>query len=252
VTGDFKDHFSTRSNGYARYRPTYPDALFDFLASVTSDHSAALDCATGNGQAAVALTRYFTRVFASDASQSQIDAAVSHPRIEYRVARAEQTGLADSSLDLVTAGQAAHWFDEASFMDEARRILKPSGVLAIWCYETCEVSAACDAIIDKLYREIVGEYWPAERVTIEQGYSDIEMPGVAVPVPEMAMSLDWSVADMIGYLGTWSACKRYEEANRSDPVDKIMDALTGAWGDGVRQVSWPLRIKVSRANTLVD
>ncbi len=87
---------------------------------------------------------------------------------------------------------------------------------------------------------------------VEQGYSGVAMPGVPVPAPEFAMSLEWRAADMLGYLRTWSACKRYETQKGSDPVEEISAELAAAWGDGVRPVTWPLAIKVSRPNTLLE
>ena len=226
--------------------------MFEFLSSAAAAHDAAWDCATGSGQAAVALSEHFSTVIATDASAAQIEAAVPHPRVCYRVASAERSGLGDESVDLVTVGQAFHWFDQAAFFDEARRVLRPAGVLAIWCYETCHVSDRCDAVIDDLYRRIVGEFWPPERVQIERGYDHVQMPGETIAVPDIGMSLAWSAADMLGYLRTWSACKRYEKARGSDPVAQIQDSLLRAWGDATRPVRWPLNIKVSRANTLLE
>ena len=252
MTGGFKDHFSTLSDGYARYRPTYPAELFQFLASVASAKTVAWDCATGSGQVAVALSDHFSNVVASDASQAQIDAATRHAGVEYRVATAEQSGLAGSSVDLITVGQAFHWFDEALFMAEARRVLRPEGVLAIWCYELCEVNEECNTVVDRLYRDILDGYWTPERMMVEQGYSGVTMPGMPVLAPELAMSFDWHVADMLGYLRSWSACKRYETQVGSDPVAEIAAELRSVWGDGVRRVVWPLAIKVSRPNTLLE
>lgn len=247
----FKDHFSESSSGYAKHRPTYPDELFQFLASLTTDHGSAWDCATGSGQVAVALSSYYADVVASDASQSQIDAAVAHPGVNYRVARAEASGLSDSSQDIVTVGQALHWFDEDAFMAEAGRVLKTDGVLAVWFYELCSVNAECDVIVDSLYREIVGEYWPPERVKIEGGYADVTMPGATIPVPPLEMTVDWDAADMLGFLRTWSACKRYETDKGSDPVVLIEAKLAEAWGSERRRVTWPLQMRASRLNTLL-
>lgn len=252
TAAEFKDHFSAESGNYAQYRPTYPDELFEFLGSIVAANAVAWDCATGSGQAAIALADHFEKVIASDASQSQIDAAIADPRVEYRVASAEQSGLADHSVDLLTVGQAFHWFDETTFLAEAQRILKPDGMLAIWCYELCHVAEECDAIVDTLYRDIVGEYWPPERVTIEQGYSRADLPGEAVAVPTFEMSSDWRSADMLGYLRTWSACKRYAAEKGSDPVALLESQLVAAWGDQKRRVIWPMHIKVSRTNTLLE
>ncbi len=249
---DFKDHFSRQADGYARYRPTYPPELFRYLASLVDSPAVCWDCATGNGQAAVALAEYFPQVIASDASEAQIAEATAQPGVSYRVAKAENSGLDPESVDLVTVGQAFHWFDSAAFFAEAKRVLHPAGVLAIWCYEVCEVSADCDAIINRLYRDIVGEFWPPERAMIEQGYAGIEMPGLPVAAPSFDMSLDWTAADMLGYLRTWSAVKHYEAAHGSDPVAQIEAPLRDAWGPARRRVSWPLKLKISRPNTLLE
>ena len=252
MTVGFQDHFSKQSDGYAKYRPTYPPELFEFLAAEAAGHEVAWDCATGSGQAAVALGDHFASVIATDASQAQIDAAGSHPGVEYRVATAEESGLQDQSVDLVAVGQAFHWFDAEAFMAESSRVLRSNGVLAIWCYELCSVSDACDAIVDELYRDIVGEFWPPERVTIEQGYSEVIMPGAALKTPSLAMSSNWRVSDMLGYLRTWSASKRFETAKATDPVAQVEAALISAWGDGPRSVSWPLAIKACRPNSLLE
>ena len=98
----FKDHFSGHASGYARFRPRYPAQLFRHLASLAPGHRRAWDCATGNGQAAVALAMHFERVIATDASAQQIENAVAHERVEYRVAPAESSGLDARSIDAVT------------------------------------------------------------------------------------------------------------------------------------------------------
>lgn len=252
MPAEFKDHFSRQSDAYAKYRPSYPDELFRFLAASVVENGTAWDCATGNGQAAIALANYFATVVASDASQSQINAALAHPKVEYRVATAEVSGLAGHSVDLITVGQAFHWFNHDDFLAEVKRVLKPRGVLAIWCYEVCSVTDECDAKVDTLYRDIVGEYWPPERRMVEQGYAGVDLPGVPVAVPTLEMTLEWRVEDMLGYLRTWSACKCFEVAKRRDPVTDIEAALRAAWGEQERRVTWPLRIKASRMNTLLE
>jgi methylase of polypeptide subunit release factors len=65
----FKNYFSDDSKEYSKYRPSYPGALFEFLSSVTPGHDLAWDCATGSGQAALGLVKYFNQVIATDASE---------------------------------------------------------------------------------------------------------------------------------------------------------------------------------------
>jgi len=242
---DFKDHFSAQSTGYARHRPHYPPELFAYLAGL-GGRKLAWDCATGNGQAAVALAAHFERVVATDASRAQIDAAIAHPGVGYRVATAEESGLPSDSADLVTVGQALHWFDTARFFAEASRVLAAGGCVAAWCYELCDVSPDCDAVVQRLYTGIVGPFWPPERRLIEERYAGIEFPGTAIAAPEFEMGTRWAVDDMLGYLRTWSACQRYRRQHGEDPVELIEDELRAAWGTATRAVRWPLTVRVSR------
>ena len=241
----FKDHFSAQSAGYARHRPHYPDELFAYLAGLT-DHRMAWDCATGNGQAAVALASYFRKVVATDASQAQIDSAIAHPAVSYLVATAESSGLDDHSVGLVTVGQALHWFDTADFFAEASRVLVAGGIVAAWCYELCTVSPTCDSAVERLYTGIVGPFWPKERRLIEERYAGIDFPGVALAAPPFEMTAQWTVDDMLGYLRTWSACQHYRREHDEDPVRLIEKELTLAWGSAPRTVRWPLTVRVSR------
>ena len=241
----FKDHFSAQSAGYARHRPHYPRELFAFLAGVGGRHLA-WDCATGNGQAAIALAAYFDRVIATDASAAQIDAAIAHPGVSYRVASAEASGLEAASVDLVTVGQALHWFDTARFFAEASRVLVPDGCVAAWCYELCTVSPRCDAVVERLYTDITGPFWPPERRLIEERYAGIDFPGTPVEAPAFEMSAQWTADDMLGYLRTWSACQRYQRRHGHDPVELVEDELRKAWGTDRRTVRWPLTVRLSR------
>ena len=242
-----KDHFSGHSRSYAEFRPTYPESLFSFLADCCARRQLAWDCATGNGQAARALTEYFEQVIGTDASEAQIQSAKSKPGIEFHVARAEESALDDNSIDLITVAQALHWFDIASFFDEAQRVLAPGGVLAVWSYERCFVDPDCDLLLKELYADILRSYWPPERKLVEEGYQGIELPMSSIAPPEFAMQIDWMAAEMLGYLRTWSASRRYLMDKGSDPLSLIEGRLLEAWGAGSRQVSWPLNLKIGRA-----
>lgn len=250
VTGvnqpSFKDHFSGHADSYAAYRPTYPPALMRFLADCCEKRRAAWDCATGNGQTARALTPYFEKIVATDASARQIESAVPQPRIEYRVASAEDSGLPGRSVDLITVSQALHWFDIERFFDEALRVLVPGGVLSAWSYEMCTVEPSLDALILALYTD-VDAYWPPERRIVEARYSGIELPMPGIAAPEFEMTADWSADAMLGYLGTWSACQRFLREQGTDPVEAIEGPLREAWGEGSREVRWPIALKIGRA-----
>ena len=100
--------FATEAAQYAHLRTTYPESLFAFLSKTVSSRDVAWDCATGNGQAATHLARYFGRVIATDESAEMIGQAPRHPRIAYRVAEAEDSDIDADSVDLVTVASAIH------------------------------------------------------------------------------------------------------------------------------------------------
>ncbi len=245
----FKDHFSAQSKDYARYRPTYPGALFDWLASVAPSRALSWDVATGNGQAAVALAERFERVVATDPSAAQLANAEPRPNVEYRNEPAERSSLADESADLVTVAQALHWFDLPAFLAEAGRVLRRGGVLAAFCYELHESTPAIDAIVERYYGETVGPYWPPERRFLESGYSGLELPFPRLDPPPFEMTLAWTLDDLVGYLGTWSATRRYTEARGRDPLPAVRAELAAAWGadpSEARTMRWPLVVKACR------
>ena len=159
----FKDHFSPAAAAYAAARPTYPDGLFRFVAEHAPARRLVWDCATGSGQAARDLARYFERVIATDASDSQIAHAAARKGVEYRVARAEDSGLPDASADAVTVATALHWLDFEAFYCEARRVLAPRGVIAVWSYGSLVLPPPLGPMLHRFEYETMGSYWPPER-----------------------------------------------------------------------------------------
>jgi SAM-dependent methyltransferase len=244
-------HFGAVAAGYARHRPTYPDALFDWLATVAPGLDHAWDCATGNGQAAVALARHFAHVTATDLSEAQLMQATAHPRVTYGLAPADASGLPDASCQLVTVAQALHWFDVAAFGREAARVLVPGGVVAAWSYGLFTCDAAVDEAVLELYRDVVGPYWPAGREHVENGYRDLRLPGIPLVAPAFSIVRHWTFNDLTGYLATWSAVERYRQAHGVDPLGLVRRRLALAWGDvlRVRDIRWPLALLASRVGT---
>lgn len=244
----FNDHFSSRAADYAVFRPRYPDALFEFLASESPARDLAWDCATGNGQAAIGLAAYFARVVATDASDAQIARAAAHQRVEYRVAVGDNSGLPDQSADLVTVAQALHWLDRAAFFPEARRVLVPGGLIAVWCYGQVHIEPAVDAVLRRFYSETVGPYWPPERPHVDNGYRTIQFPFDEQTTPSFAIDRLLTLDELAGYLRTWSATRRYMERHGVDPVGDVIAEVAPIWGDpsAQRAARWPLSVRVGR------
>ena len=246
--GGFKDHFSGHAGAYAQARPTYPDALFDWLAATAPATDLCWDAGCGNGQASVALAQRFARVFASDPSQAQIDAAPTHPRIDWHVEPAERCSLPDGAAALVTVAQAYHWFDHARFCAEATRVLRPGGVLAVWTYQRSFVDDAVDAVFERLYDGLLRSYWPPERRHVETGYRDLPFPFESITVPPFAMQVDWTLPQYLAYLRSWSASQRHLAATGHDAVALLADDFAAAWGDPARarRVAWPLAVRAGK------
>lgn len=244
----FKDHFSAASDRYAAYRPDYPAALFAWLAGLYREHDTAWDCATGSGQAALGLTPHFGQVVATDASAEQVRHAAPHPRVDYRVAPAEASGLAVCSVDLVTVAQAAHWFDLPRFSAEAARVLKPGGVIALWGYGRVVLPGEMDAPFRRFYGATVGPYWPPERALIDDAYRSLDFPFAEVQAPAFHIEVEWTLQRLLDYLSTWSAVKRYRAAQGHDPLPALLAELEPRWGDAgtARKLRWPLFLRVGR------
>jgi SAM-dependent methyltransferase len=245
----FKDHFSGHASDYARFRPHYPRELFTYLADITPERECVWDCATGNGQAAVALGEFFRYVIATDASEKQIANGQPHDRVTYRIASAEQGGLPNASVDLITVAQALHWFDRETFLAEAKRVLKPRGVLAVWCYNLFKIAPEIDRLVETFYRETVGPCWDFERRLVETGYRTIAFPFDELSPPDFRMRAEWSLEDVLGYLGTWSATKNFIAARGFDPVTELEESLQPLWGnaEAPKMVAWPLSMRVGTA-----
>ena len=242
----FPDHFSRQARTYAAFRPTYPDALYDALSAAAPGPRVAWDCATGSGQAALGLAARFKRVHATDASAGQLAAAAAHPRVEYRLASAEASGLPDASVDLITVAQALHWFRRAEFYAEADRVLAPGGLLAAWCYAGITITPEIDAEIAGLYGPTLGAFWPPERILVEEGYRGIEFPYPEIVLPHFEILQPLTLPGLAGYLNSWSATERYKAAHPgADPVLPVIERIAVLWGppETLRPARWPLAVR---------
>jgi SAM-dependent methyltransferase len=243
------DHFSVVADAYALRRPAYPDELFAFLAGAASGHDLAWDCAAGSGQASIPLARYFRRVIATDISTAMLDQAPVHASVDYRQGSADESGLEPASADLVTVAQALHWFEPERFYTEVARVLKPAGILAVWTYGNQVLEdPVVNALVSRFYHEVVGPYWPPERCHVEAGYSTISFPYPELTHPGFQMRQRWTLDELLGYIGTWSATQLYRKANGSDPIPELRRELERLWGDNrsSRLVRWPLTLRVGR------
>jgi SAM-dependent methyltransferase len=142
------ERFTSRVADYVRYRPDYPAAATDRLASELglAPGATVADVGAGTGLLTMPLARTGADVVAIDPNEHMLDAAREYlreqERVRFVVGTAEATGLPDRSVDAITAGQAFHWFDHARARTECQRILRPNGKVAlIWNAKAFETSA---------------------------------------------------------------------------------------------------------------
>jgi len=245
---NFEDHFSELAETYSRYRPNYPKKLFEYLASICNRHQQAWDCGTGNGQAAVSLTEYFEKVYASDASKEQLAQAPGHPKIVFKNEPAEKVSLADKSTDLVTVAAAAHWFNFEKFYAEVKRVLKPGGVIAVWGYHLFTISPTIDKFLIKYYREILNNYWPEQFYHVDTQYSGLPFPFDELSPPKFEMITEWNLDQVAGFLSSWSGTKIFQQKNGYHPLNDIWEDLLQAWGEQKQKriINWPLYMRIGK------
>lgn len=242
-----KDLFSKQSSTYKKYRPTYPGEFYDLILAQTSDRASCWDVGCGNGQVAAYLANHFDEVQATDVSENQIALAVQHPNIHYQVGRAEKTNFQDHAFDLITVGQAIHWFDHEAFNREVKRVLKPDGTIAIWCYELSRVTKEIDEVIWDFYTYKIGAYWAPERRFIDEHYVTIPFPYQEVPAsPDpVLMRVSWTLDIMEGYLNSWSSVQKYIKEHGTNPVDRVVERLAPLWS-GSLEVAFPLYLRIGK------
>jgi ubiquinone/menaquinone biosynthesis C-methylase UbiE len=245
----FEDHFSAQSSAYAAFRPSYPKALVEYLASLSPDRHLAWDCGTGSGQAATMLAMAFDRVIATDASEQQIAHAEPTPGVEYRVAVASQSGLTEQSCDLVAVAQAAHWFDLPAFYAEVRRVLRPQGIVDLLCYAQLETDfPLLDDCIHEFQHGRVEPYWPPGREFVDARYETLPFPFARMAAPRFEMTAEWTRDALIGYISSWSAVARCRTEEGADPLPDLEAEIRELWSDRdeVREVRWPVSLLVGR------
>ena len=244
----FEDHFSGHADAYVQHRPRYPRELFTWLASVVRGRELAWDAGTGNGQVAIALAELVDRVVATDASADQLAHAAAHERVEYRNEPAERVSLGSGAVDLVTAGAAAHWFDLDGFYREVGRVAKSGAVIALFSYGPRDIAESLGPVVRRFHEEVLHDYWPERIQYVHDRYTTIPFPFEEIAAPELEMSAELNLAEMLAFLDTWSAAQRYFEERGRRATEEIEAELAEEWGDPAqrREVRYPLFIRAGR------
>lgn len=241
-----KDNFSNQASQYSQFRPHYPQELIDHVLSFVHNKNTALDVATGNGQVAIALSKLFHTVYATDISEKQLLQAPKVLNVIYKNQSAEATDFHNQQFDLITVAQAVHWFDFNVFYAEVNRILKPDGIIAIIGYGLLTTNPLSDKILLDFYHNIVGPFWDAERKYLDENYKTIPFPFEELETEAFSNVFKWGFDQLIGYLETWSAVEHYKAHRNQNPIDLIREALEASWEGSDQKVTFPMLLRVGK------
>jgi ubiquinone/menaquinone biosynthesis C-methylase UbiE len=242
-----KDYFSGHSKIYATFRPTYPEALYEFIFRHLAHKKLAWDCATGNGQVASYLAKKFDHVYATDISAQQIEQAIQAPNITYEISAADKSNFKDQQFDLITVGQALHWLDRERFYAEVKRTLKPGGLIAVWGYANLNVNDPIDIRFNNFYENVVGPYWDEARRLVEQEYRTIDFPFTEIPSPKFKITVQWDLRQFAGYLTSWSATQKFIKRNSYNPVENFVSSLQDLWKENeIKSITFPVFLRLGK------
>lgn len=241
-----RNWFDRGGRDYARFRPTYPPELADALARMAPAHAAAVDVGCGTGQLSVQLAAHFDAVLATDPSPAQLGAAQPHQRVHYVRASAEALPVAGAAVHLITAAQAAHWFDLPAFYRQVRRIAAAGAVLALISYGTPRLAPEIDPRFQRFYTREIGPYWPAARRMVDDGYRTLDFPFDEIPAPPMRIERRMDLAGLLGYVATWSAVRAAARDGHETLMTGFAEDLARIWGDAAQErlVTWPINLRI--------
>jgi ubiquinone/menaquinone biosynthesis C-methylase UbiE len=175
----------------------------------------------------------------------QLEHAYQADNIFYSVAN-ESTSFPENYFDLITVAQAAHWFDMPVFCDEAKRVSKDNGLIALWGYSLFKVNPAVDELVTHFYTHVIGPYWDKERRHIDEHFRTIYFPFEVIESPLFKITVNWTLAELEGYINTWSAVQKYISANQQNPVEELIKQLAPHWKESVQNINFPLFLKLGR------
>lgn len=246
------DWYSRIPHQYARVRPRYPAALFDWLTQQAPSTDLVWDVGTGSGQAAVPLADRFSTVYATDGFAGPLVAAPPVDNITWAVEPGEQCSLRTNSADMITVAAALHWLNIEAFLPEVRRVLKPGGLLAAWTYSVAPRRGPVGDVFVHYAQTVLAQDWNKAIDNVLNGYQDIPLPGTPLSPPTFHATSMLSFADTLDLMRTWSAAVAYTRRTGRDPVERIHDDLCTIWKEHVgaldapHTLHWPMTVRAHR------
>ncbi|XP_042350238.1 putative methyltransferase DDB_G0268948 [Plectropomus leopardus] len=185
-----------QASSYWKYRISPSDLLIRpvlYFLEKQKGHpfELAVDVGCGSGQGTVLLAKHFASVVGLDVSPAQLEVAVQHakkPNITYRQCVAEELPFADSSVDLITAMSAFHWFDRPRFLQDAHRVLRPRGCIALLSYTIdmeLSYSDCCSHTLNQVCKEFYAALEPYRSPHLGSNTSELYREAYeSIPYPD--------------------------------------------------------------------
>ncbi len=245
----FRNKFSIQSKIYTLKKPPYPEIFFRYLIGECRYLKLAWNAGNGDGYVTQKLSKHFDKVYTNEASTDQLLKKPSNKMIRHDVSSEKAHALKNNSVDLITVEHTLHWFDVKTFFAEAERVLKRYGLIACWCYKLFRVNQKVDLEIDRLYSDVLGNFWDPEIRLVETSYRTLSFPFRELRTKNFNLKTSWDFQYMISYLRTWPSVYYYTKGKGSDPIEENLERLKKAWGEpeDIKNVTWPLFIRAGHA-----
>ena len=238
VEGAPLPRFGPHAEAYARYRPTYPDHVFEKLKQACgAPFGHVVDLGAGTGQATGSLVSHFARVTAVEPDPDMAALIPPHERLEVRVQTAEAAEFPLGSVDAVLAATCFHWMDQAKVSANAGRWLRPGGAFMAVSYGLVRVVGPGKA--EAAYRRVEAE-WKGLKHRIVRDWrsydATMRQSGAFSRVEKIKETLhfEWSAERAAGFFTTTSfGAARAEE--RGGP-EAFAAEMTRAFGGADAQL----------------
>ncbi|CAD5114896.1 DgyrCDS3930 [Dimorphilus gyrociliatus] len=224
------------AKAYKNFRPTYPASVTSFILqyideklTLPESRRIAVDVGCGSGQSTELLASHFQKIVGIDISEAQITVAKKENKfkhIEYKVGSFDQLPFEDSSVSLVYAGIAAHWFEPIeNFYKEVDRILIPGGCLLLFGYSESHIKSFSDELnkdLDQLlekFSESIDKYKTPKFEIVRLGYKNWKIPfDDSGRNDSLKLQKEMTLESYSGYLSSWSPYRQFLAKESSDPL----------------------------------
>ncbi len=241
--------FNRVAEAYSKNRPGYPDALYTKLLHLNGGRRFArvADVGCGTGQSSYGLLRIADSVIGIEPGESLRKlAAERYPSIRFKKGSGENTGIEDSSLDLVTVATAFYWMDMPRALLEFSRILKPRGILSIYRYGFPHLDSSSGDVVMRH----MNENWDYYRDPVLKGsdpsLGEIQSSNLFVEsdceVLENRVALD--VEEYVGFLSSTSYVSKYMEtlAAPASYTESLTREIADAEGSPVVEANFDITL----------